>query len=337
VSLATVLILLAALAVSAAILLTVVALVWWIDRYDREPIHLVAMVFLWGASAAPLASVTAFPLIDRVVGGIEATPDFALLAVGFLTPLIEELTKALGVLMVVLFSSKFDNPTDGVVYGTAAGLGFAVTENVIYGIGAGINHSGAVGVVTLVVGRTLLSAGVHAICSSIFGGFLGHAALAGRIVWRVAWTVGGLLIAVALHGAWNLALVWFGPVGEDGSPRLWLAVLPALYLLYAASLALFLYSEHRILRKQLADEVNMAMVPSWVEDVIPYYRRRVRSNWWPSRSERTVIARLLTRVAFRKHAIQRLPPSEAAIASLEVVKLRQRLREILDPEEPEAT
>jgi RsiW-degrading membrane proteinase PrsW (M82 family) len=337
VSLATVLILLAALAVSAAILLTVVALVWWIDRYDREPIHLVAMVFLWGASAAPLASVTAFPLIDGLVGGIEATPDFALLAVGFLTPLIEEASKALGVVLVVLFSSKFDNPTDGVVYGTAAGLGFAVTENVIYGIGAGFNLSGAVGVVTLVVGRTLLSAGVHAVCSSIFGGFLGYAVLAGRIASRVAWTVGGLLIAVSLHGAWNLALVWFGPVGEGGTPRLWLAVLPGLYLLYVATLTLFLLSEHRILKRQLADEVEIGTVPSWVEDVIPYYRRRVRSNWWPARSERTVIARLLTRVAFRKHAIQRLSPSEAAIASLEVVKLRQRLREILDPEEPEAT
>ena len=45
-SLSTVLVLLAALTVSAAILLIVVALVWWVDRYDREPLSLVAMVFL---------------------------------------------------------------------------------------------------------------------------------------------------------------------------------------------------------------------------------------------------------------------------------------------------
>jgi hypothetical protein len=124
-------------------------------------------------------------------------------------------------------------------------------------------------------------------------------------------------------------------VGEDGTPRLWIVALPILYLLYVAALAVFLHSEHRILKRQLADEVKMAMVPSWVQDVIPYYRRRVRGNWWPSRGERTVISRLLTRVAFRKHAIQRLPSADAAIASLEIVKLRQRLREILDPENPE--
>jgi RsiW-degrading membrane proteinase PrsW (M82 family) len=134
VSLSTVLVLLAALTVSAAILLIVVALVWWVDRYDREPLSLVAMVFLWGASAAPMASVIALPLIERLLGGIGETPTIGLLVVGLVTPMIEEMAKAVGVVLVVIFSSKFDNPTDGVVYGTAAGLGFAVTENVIYGI-----------------------------------------------------------------------------------------------------------------------------------------------------------------------------------------------------------
>ena len=55
-SLASALVLLAALTVSAAVLLIVVAAVWWFDRYDREPLHLVAMVYLWGASVAPLAA-----------------------------------------------------------------------------------------------------------------------------------------------------------------------------------------------------------------------------------------------------------------------------------------
>lgn len=336
-SLATVLALLAALTVSAAFLLVVVALVWWIDRYDREPLHLVAMVFLWGASAAPLASLFFFPIVEKLLGGIQGTPTVGLLAVGLVTPLVEETAKAAGILLVVVFSSKFDNPTDGVVYGTAAGLGFAVTENVIYGIGAGNLLPTASGVVFLIGGRTLLSAGVHAVCSSTFGGFLGHAVLRGRSISKIAWTLAGLAMAVALHGSWNLSLVWFGPVGESGTPRLWLAALPALYATYIVALAAFLYSEHRIIKRQLADEVELATVPSWVVDVIPYYRRRVRSNWWPSRGERTVISRLLTRVAFRKHAIRHMLPSQAAIASLEVVKLRQRLRGILDPEDPEPT
>jgi len=337
VSLATALVLLAALAVSAAILLIVVALVWWVDRYDREPLHLVVMVFLWGASAAPLISVTLLSVIDRLPGGFELTTAGTMIRLGLVTPIIEELAKGVAVVLVVVLSSKFDNPTDGVVYGTAVGLGFAVSENVFYGISAGVHLYSAGGILVLVGGRTLLSAGVHAVSSAAFGGALGHAVMSGKLPAKISWAASGLLAAIVLHGSWNLSLLWFGPVGEGGAPRLWLAALPVLYLVYIMALALVLHSEHRILRRQLGDEVKLGLVPSWVLDVIPFYRRRIRANWWPSRSERTVISRLLTRLAFRKHAIRNLPPSEAAIASLEVVKLRQRLRDILDPEDPEPT
>ena len=336
-SLDVALVLLAALAVSVVILLIVVALVWWVDRYDREPLHLVAMVFLWGAAAAPLISVTLFGLIDRLLKSHEETITVTLISVGLVTPMVEELSKALAIVLVVVLSSKFDNPTDGVVYGTAVGLGFAVSENVVYGISAGVQHYTVSGILILIGGRTLMSAGVHAISSATFGGFLGHAAMSGRLFSRIRWAMAGLTAAIVLHGSWNLSLVWFGPVGETGAPRLWLAALPILYLFYILALGLVLHSEHRILKKQLGDEVELGTIPSWLLEVIPYYRRRIRTNWWPSRSERTVIARLLTRVAFRKHAIQNLPPGSAAIASLEVVKLRQRLREIFDPEDPEPT
>ena len=336
-NLAAALVLLAALAVSAAILLVVVAMVWWVDRYDREPLHLVVMVFLWGASAAPLISVVIFGVIDRLLGGFDAITASGLISLGLVTPMVEEVSKAVAVVLVVVFSSKFDNPTDGVVYGTAVGLGFAVSENVIYGISAGVHLRSAAGILVLVGGRTLLSAGVHAVSSATFGGFLGHAAMSGKLPAKTLWAATGLLAAVVLHGSWNLSLMWFGPVGEGGAPRLWLAALPVLYLGYVITLALVLHSEHRILKRQLGDEVELGLIPSWVLDVIPFYRRRVRGNWWPSRRERTVIARLLTRMAFRKHAVRNLSPGEAAIASLEVVKLRQRLREILDPEDPEPT
>jgi hypothetical protein len=111
-------------------------------------------------------------------------------------------------------------------------------------------------------------------------------------------------------------------------------VVPIVYAAYLVVLAAFLRSEQRILKRQLAEEVALQLAPPWVVDVIPYYRRRVRGDWWPNRAERTVIARLLTRVAFRKQALRHLPRNEAAIASLEVVRLRQRLRAILSPVTP---
>ncbi len=332
---ATFLFLLATLVFSTFILLGVVAAVWWFDRYDREPLHLVAMEFLWGATVAPLISVMVFTFFAGLGGDGAPQGTLSLIGLSAGGPLVEEVAKGVGLLLVVLLSSKFDNPTDGVVYGTAVGLGFAVTENVIYGFGTGLYLDGPRGILVLVGGRTLFSAGIHALCSAILGGFFGHALLSRRSLYRAAWSGGGLAIAVTLHTAWNVALVSVGVFSSNGSPRLWLVAVPLLYGFYVATLAAFLRSEHGIIKRQLAEEVDLAVAPPWVLEIIPYYRRRIRSDWWPSRRERTVIVRLLTRVAFRKHALRHLPRDEATIASLEVVQLRKRVREILGspPEE----
>ncbi len=330
-SLITVLVVLTALVVSAGLLLIVVALVWWFDRYDREPLHLVAVVFLWGASVAPTVSVMAVAALGRIFDGSVPAASLGVIDISILAPFVEETAKAVGVLLVVLLTDKFDNPTDGVVYGTAVGLGFAVTENIVFALGAIAESSGTGGILMLVGGRTLLSAGVHALSSAVFGGLVGYAVWSPKRAARLGWSCAGLALAIALHSAWNTALLYVGPFSPDGTLRGWLAFLPSLYVVYVVILTAFLHSEHRILKRELAEEVELRLAPAWVIDVIPYYRRRVRSDWWPSRPERTVIARLLTRVAFRKHVIRRLPPDEATIASLELVMLRQRVREILGP------
>jgi len=329
---ADLLVLVVALAVSTVFLLLVLAGVWWFDRYDREPLHLVAAVFFWGAVIAPATSVAVLSHLGEAL--VATDPSRALLFVGVMggAPVVEEIAKAIGVLLVVVFTSEFDNPTDGVVYGTAAGLGFAVAENLLYGIsavGSGVYQGSAI--VIMVGGRTVLTAGVHAVSSAAFGGFLGHAIMARRRLSGFAWAGVGLLAAISLHAAWNLALHFFGAAGEGGEPRTWLVAIPLLYTTYLLVLAAFLRSEHRILKNALAEEVALGVAPPWVAEIIPYYRRRVKAEWWPSRSERTVISRLLTKLAFRKKRFADLPKEKAAVAALEIVKLRQRVREILSP------
>lgn len=329
------LVLLFSLVVSSVFLLLVVLMIWFTDRYDREPLHMVAAVFLWGAAVAPTAAILFLRGVGwawRAVGANSLPLD----SVSFSGPLVEEFAKAAGVVLVVLLTRNFDNPTDGIVYGTAVGLGFAVTENWLYGLGRhGTPPFDIHGLVVLSVGRTLFSAGVHAVSSAIFGASLGLALFSRRWILRLTWTMAGLIAATAMHGAWNATLVLVGPFKAGGGLRSWLLVVPAVYAVYLLVLMAFLRSEQTILKRQLAEEVSLKLAPHWVLDVIPYYRRRVRGDWWPNRAERTVIARLLTRVAYRKHALQHLPTSEAAIASLEVVRLRQRLRSILTPRDVE--
>lgn len=314
--------LLAALSLSTLLLVAVVAAVWWFDRYDREPLHLVAGVFLWGALAAPVFSVAG---CSAVGFGL----DLGHLALaGWIGPLVEELAKAVGILLVVFLSREFDNPTDGVVYGTACGLGFAVTENLCYTV-SGLGSSAIEASLIVVLVRTALAAGIHAVSSATLGGCIGFAYLSRDRLSRIAWVIAGLVGATLIHAGWNLMLLRLQSAGESVPLTRWFVLVPALYAFYLLALWVFLRSEQRILARELTEEVELDVVPEWVVSVIPYYRRRIRADWWPSRSERTVLARLLTRLAFRKHAVRRLPEGESEIAGLEVVQLRQRIRAML--------
>ncbi len=324
-------VLLISLLVSTSTLLLVVAAVWFIDRYDREPLHTVVGVFLWGGAGASLLSVLIVGFLERLGDGTGLTPS-PYVAGAVVVPIVEELAKALGIAAVILLSREFDNPTDGFVYGTAAGLGFAVTENYLYTTATGGNPASDVqAILTVAVGRTLLSAGIHAISSATLGGMLGYALLSKRRPARVARAAAGLALAVIIHGGWNATLMAVGPLSASGAPRWWLLVVPCVYLAFVLVLLGFLRSEQTILKRQLEEEVELGLLPAWVVEIVPYYRKRLAAQWWPARRERAVIARLLTRLAFRKQALSTLSPRDASLASLEVVKIRQRLREILGP------
>ncbi len=318
---------------STLFLTVVLAAVWLFDRYDREPLALVAAVVLWGAVPAPFLAVLAEAMLRGVLSLAADGPRLAMATAALAAPLVEESLKGVAILGVILFSDQFDNPTDGVVYGTAVGLGFAMSENLLYSLGAASvspHH-----VAQVVLARTLTSAGVHAVTSSLLGGALGIAYLSRRWWSRLLAAGGGLLGAMVLHGAWNAAATRLTLYSEPTPMLSALLALPLVYLLYVAVLWAFLGWERRLLVRELGEEVRLGVLPGWVAEVIPSYRRRVRSDWWPSRRERTVIARLLTRLAFRKHAIAHLPPEEARLAGLEVVRLRERARRILSPGEPE--
>jgi protease PrsW len=178
-----------------------IALALWLDRYEPEPWWLLSKCVVWGATVAILAALivndAAFAFLALGVGLDGADVLTAVLV----APIVEELAK--GAALVLLFRRSrhdFDGVTDGVVYATMVGLGFAASENVLY-----YGRAYAEGL----LGATLVARGIvapyaHPFFTALFGIALG-AATATRGALRIVLPVVGMLAAIALHALWNLA------------------------------------------------------------------------------------------------------------------------------------
>ncbi len=110
-------------------------------------------------------------------------------------PIIEEILKAL-ILVYLINHPRFRYIVDGAVYGIAAGIGFALSENLfIYIPDAGEAALGTA------ISRTLSTALMHATASGIVGISLGRLR---RATSRVnLFPITGIILAIALHVVYN--------------------------------------------------------------------------------------------------------------------------------------
>lgn len=114
-------ILYATLAVTAVL---AAALVYRYDLYEREPWY---MLLLMGGAGMLGMRVTAWS--ERVMLGCFSEPGLAVIALVAATH--EEGIRLLIVTLLALVArGQFNDPMDGLVYGSAVGLGMAVTESV---------------------------------------------------------------------------------------------------------------------------------------------------------------------------------------------------------------
>src|SRR5687767_1395466 len=84
--------------------------VWWLDRYDREPVWLLGLTFLWGAIGSVLAAVIASAFTQELLavaiavagGALGFDPEPWIEAAGpvVVAPLCEEPSKAVFLLYV---------------------------------------------------------------------------------------------------------------------------------------------------------------------------------------------------------------------------------------------
>ncbi len=202
-------------AVSAGIGLTLallpipvlLAAVLYLDRLEPEPPGSLVVVFLWGAAAAALIGLIGTAARTQLLttptlrlDGFATETTFTTIGVAVLE---ETLKGAVLVGLLLRLPQELDGTSDGVVYGSMVGLGFALIENIFYYTQA--MHYGFNGVAATFLLRGIVSPLCQALFTSLIGIGVAYAAMSPR--GRGVWAIGlGWIAAVTLHALWNVAL-----------------------------------------------------------------------------------------------------------------------------------
>ncbi|MFZ9914502.1 MAG: PrsW family intramembrane metalloprotease [Phycisphaerales bacterium] len=322
---------LAAVIAGTLVVFGYLVVIWWLDRYEREPFWLALVVFAWGGfGGTSLGCLCSLPFVlgATAVGGEAAGTVVGAVVVA---PLIEEVTKGLAFLLLLL-TRHLDNETDGLIYGAAAGLGFAAVENIMYAMAA--SSEGATAVVVTMFVRTFLTALVHCISSGILGMSIGYARHRSGAARWIVWPAVGFFLAVLNHAVWNglATAVDFEVLGESS---VLLAPLGILIVLAAAA-GMFgltqwsLAREHRTMRRHLLDESVRGTLPTEHARIIPYWSRRKRRGWLPAHVPHEAYVRAATLLAFRLNQLEVARGERREQYLADIAGLRAEVRGMLD-------
>lgn len=308
-------------------------LLWWMDRYEKEPLGLILASFLWGAIPAIILSLIAQIILDTPVSTLLGSGlGTELVGASLIAPITEEPFKGLMLLLLLIrFRREIDTPVDGILYGGLVGFGFATTENFFYFLDA-YGLGGLGGVLELALYRTLLFGLNHALFTGCTGLGIALARTSPRRWVRIAAPFIGLATGIALHALHN-----FGATLSDlacGALLISVASDWGGVLALVGLLIFFSVREQRILALYLTDEVEKGTIAPEDYPVLCSYWRRVGQRlealvrgeirrWW----RLGTYYRLASELAFARHRLATVGQEKGDVRNINWLRQElQRLR-----------
>lgn len=202
------------------------------DRREPEPADRVVETAVLGAL---VAAALGMPVLDRWVqvdSWLYASPMVHLAGAVLVVGCVEETLKYAALRFSVYASSEFDELADGMVYGSAVGLGYATAQNLALVLQAGV------GDLALLAARFALTSLAHAAFTCVTGYFLAHQKLRQRPIW---WMATGVGTAATLNGTFDVlraALLRGAASTAGGGARPWASLGLAALLVVCVTLTL---------------------------------------------------------------------------------------------------
>lgn len=298
--------------IAAAIpMLFYLILLWKFDKYEPEPIQFVIFHFIWGASIAVALGFLGGKVISYPLEILVQEPEKAsFIQIILIAPIVEELSKGL-LLFWTVNNKRFDNLTDGLVYGGAIGLGFGMTENFLYFLTFGDMSTS---LIWLIIIRSGFSAVMHCMSTAAFGALLSASKYSKERNKKLLVIV-GFTIAISIHFIWNFS-VSFAETFLFG--LLFIVVMVGIFV------AVFIFTlqfEKQIIREKLSNEIPEKYIRILLSSL------RNRKGWFIEEYRKEFIDLSIT-LAFRKHEFEISPKKEKHYIDY-IHKLRITIQELL--------
>jgi len=82
---------------------------WWLDRWEKEPLHLLAAAFLWGFIPSAIFALITQLILDIPTSSLMYYSEFAydIVMAGIIAPFTEETIKGVAVLVIFIFFQRY--------------------------------------------------------------------------------------------------------------------------------------------------------------------------------------------------------------------------------------
>ena len=173
----------------------VILYIYFKDKYEKEPIKILAISFFLGATVSIILTFTIGYLASSLVPIADAKSVSQQFIKAFFTvALVEEFSKYIIVRFYAQKNKEFNEPFDGIVYAVMVSMGFAALENILYNFqyGFGVGFT-----------RAFTAVPAHATFGIIMGYFMGKAKFSNN---RIKLNLLGLLFATLFHGSYDFFL-----------------------------------------------------------------------------------------------------------------------------------
>jgi predicted ATPase/RsiW-degrading membrane proteinase PrsW (M82 family) len=283
-------------------------LIRYLDRYNRQPLGLLALVAAWGATGAAAISVVGNEFVKEMLSGdVRDVFGDAIAA-----PLVEETAKGVALVLAVgpvrwlvnrAGISLFEGVGAGIAYGAAVGLGFGFTEDVYFLVDSARTAGIDAGFDTFLYRRDFFGPAIlhHAVFTAAFGAGLGLATSTTRRALKFVFPAAGFALAVTMHAVNNglvelVVVLKYGvgtaanwvhdPAGlpavadTASSVKKLMRVIDFYYLaMFFGAIAWWTVRQRRVIRDELEEEVDLGLIKRSDHALMFDGARRRAADW----------------------------------------------------------